>query len=103
MPVYRARLMVAAYGTAGSQALAGDAPFMALEMVPDPLLDPFFEAVVQASEEAVVNVLAVSEEMAGAWGHVAPALDRQALTAALKRHGRYRAPGGRGAGDDDAG
>lgn len=81
-----------AFTTAGSQALAGDAPFMALEIVPDPLLDGFFEAVVQASEEAVVNVLAVSEEMAGAWGHTAPALDREALKAALKRYGRYREP-----------
>lgn len=80
-----------AFTTAGSRALEAEAPFTALEMVPDQRLDPFFEAVVQASDEAIVNVLAVSEEMAGADGHVAPALDRETVTAVLKRCGRYRA------------
>jgi D-aminopeptidase len=47
-----------------------------LDFIPWTELDPFFEAVVQATEEAVVNALVVNEEMTGRDGHRTPALPR---------------------------
>lgn len=83
-----------AFTTAGSEELHGATPYIPLEIVPDHLLDPFFEAVIQAVDEAIMNVLAVSEEMAGIDGHTAPALDRDKVTAVLRQFGRYREPPG---------
>ncbi len=83
-----------AFSTAGSEALDTDAPYLAIEAIPDHRLDPFFEAVIQATDEAIMNVLAVSEEMEGVDGHKAEALDRRKVAEVLKRHGRYREPPG---------
>jgi D-aminopeptidase len=47
-----------------------------LDFIPWTLLDPFYEAVVQATEEAVVNALVANEEMTGRDGHRTPALPR---------------------------
>ncbi|WP_027008523.1 P1 family peptidase [Conexibacter woesei] len=43
-----------------------------LEFVPWGLIDPLYEAVVQAVEESVLNVLAASETVVGRAGHVSP-------------------------------
>ncbi len=83
-----------AFTTAGSEALAKDTPYLELSVIPDHRLDPFFEAVIQAVDEAIMNVLAVSEDMAGVDGHLAPALDKERVTAVLKQFGRYRSPPG---------
>ena len=40
-------------------------------------MDPFFEAVVQATEEAVANALIANEDMTGRDGHRSPALPRR--------------------------
>ena len=79
---------------AGSDALGKDTPYLELAIIPDHRLDPFFEAVIQAVDEAIMNVLAVSEEMVGIDGHTAPALDRDKVTAVMKQFGRYREPPG---------
>jgi D-aminopeptidase len=50
-----------------------------LTFIPWGYLDPFFEAVVQATEEAVVNSLVANEEMVGRQGHRSPALPRARL------------------------
>jgi L-aminopeptidase/D-esterase-like protein len=47
-----------------------------LDFIPWGELDPFYEAVVQATEEAVVNALVANEEMTGRDGHRTPALPR---------------------------
>jgi L-aminopeptidase/D-esterase-like protein len=47
-----------------------------LEFLPWEHLDPFFEAVVQAAEEAVINALVANEDMTGRDGHRTPALPR---------------------------
>lgn len=47
-----------------------------IEFVPWGHLDPFYEAIVQAVEEAVVNALVANEEMIGRNGHRTPALPR---------------------------
>ncbi len=47
-------------------------------------MDPFFDAVVQATEEAVVNSLTANEEMTGRAGHRTPALPRERVSQAFK-------------------
>jgi D-aminopeptidase len=51
-------------------------------------LDPFFEAVVQATEEAVVNALVANDDMTGRAGHRTPALPRDKVIALLGQAGR---------------
>jgi L-aminopeptidase/D-esterase-like protein len=53
-------------------------------------LDPFFEAVVQATEEAVVNALVANDDMTGRDGHRTPALPLDRVVEILSRVGRLR-------------
>ena len=50
-----------------------------LTFIPWGYLDPFYEAVVQATEEAVLNSLIANEDMTGRDGHRSPALPRERL------------------------
>ena len=59
-----------------------------LEFIPWEHLDPFFEAVVQATEEAVVNALVANEDMTGRDGHRTPALPRAKVVELLAATGR---------------
>src|SRR5580693_9487249 len=59
-----------------------------LSFVPWGSLDPFYEAVVQATEEAVVNALVANEEMTGRDGHRTPALPRDRVAGLLSAAGR---------------
>jgi D-aminopeptidase len=47
-----------------------------LQFIPWGFLDPFYAAVVQAAEEAVLNALVANEDMTGREGHRTPALPR---------------------------
>jgi L-aminopeptidase/D-esterase-like protein len=58
-----------------------------LSFVPWGYLDPFYEAVVQSVEEAVVNALVANEEMVGRDGHRTPALPRDRVADALRGFG----------------
>jgi D-aminopeptidase len=69
---------------------AGAGAYRQLSFLPWESLDPFFQAVVPAVEEAVVNALVANEEMTGRDGHRVPALPRDRVTALLGR----RWPGG---------
>jgi L-aminopeptidase/D-esterase-like protein len=59
-----------------------------LTFIPWGNLDPFYEAVVQATEEAVANALIANEDMTGRDGHRSPALPRHRLAEILAAHGR---------------
>jgi D-aminopeptidase len=61
----------------------GNEHYDRLAFVPWGHLDPFYEAVVQAVEEAVANALTANEEMVGRDGHRSPALPRGRVAAAL--------------------
>jgi L-aminopeptidase/D-esterase-like protein len=64
-----------AFSTANGEALAaGETPLARADFVPDERLDPFFDAVVQAVEEAILNSLVAAEPMDGRDGHTVPAL-----------------------------
>ncbi len=80
-----------AFSTASPGALRPDPDAQALRQlgfIGWEHLDPFFEAVVQATEEAVVNALVANEGMAGRDGHRTPALPREKVTELLRAAGR---------------
>ncbi len=56
-----------------------------LEFIPWDAIDPFYAAVVQATEEAVANALIANEDMTGRDGHRSPALPRRRLAEILSR------------------
>lgn len=79
-----------AFSTANEGALTsafphGDAEYETLRFLPWGHLDPLFEAVVQAVEEAVLNALVANETMIGRDGHRSPGLPRDRLVALLRR------------------
>jgi D-aminopeptidase len=47
-------------------------------------VNPFFTAVVQATEEAVANALVANEDMTGRDGHRSPALPRDQVAALFR-------------------
>jgi D-aminopeptidase len=56
-----------------------------LTFIPWGQIDPFYEAVVQATEEAVANALIANEDMTGREGRRSPALPRTRLSEILAR------------------
>jgi D-aminopeptidase len=82
------------FTTAGSDQLMTDSPNLTFDCIPDRYLDPLFEAVVQSVDEAIMNVLAVSEPMEGVDGSRAEALDKNKLVTVLKSHARWVDPPG---------
>ena len=70
-----------AFSTANPGAFAPtpDGGYGRLDFVPWTSMDPLFEAVVQATEEAVVNAMVANEEMTGKDGHRTPALPTDRL------------------------
>jgi D-aminopeptidase len=56
-----------------------------LEVLLDPACDGLYEAVVECTEEAIVNALCMAEDMRGQSDHFAPALPLDRLAATLDR------------------
>jgi len=63
-----------AFSTANAQALDDSEQLARAEFVPDPHLNPFFEAVIQAIDEAVIDSMIANETMQGCDDHVVHAL-----------------------------
>ena len=55
-------------------------------MLLDEACDPLYEAVIECTEEAIVNSLCMADEMRGQSGHVAPALPLDKLTDILRKY-----------------
>ena len=55
-----------------------------LRFIPWAQINPFFAAVVQATEEAVANALVANEEMTGRDGRRVPALPRERVAALFR-------------------
>lgn len=80
-----------AFASSADGFLPGDDHYGWLSFVPWGHIDPFYEAVVQAVEEAVVNSLTANDDMTGKDGHRTPALPRDRV-AALVAQGRAVRP-----------
>jgi L-aminopeptidase/D-esterase-like protein len=74
--------------TGGDPLGSGGEGYDSLTFVPWGKINPFFEAVVQATEEAVANALIANEDMTGRDGHRSPALPRHRLTQILAANPR---------------
>jgi L-aminopeptidase/D-esterase-like protein len=69
-------------------ARAGRGAYDSLRFIPWGDIDPFFTAVVEATEEAVLDALVANEEMIGFRGHRSPALPRDRVVERLREAGR---------------
>ena len=76
-----------AFSTANAEAL-DERPLQAAAYLDNGLLDPLFEATVQATEEAIVNALVAGRDMEGQEGHVARGLPHAELVALLRYYKR---------------
>src|ERR1700675_3502435 len=76
-----------AFSTANSGA-ASSKNVADVKMLPNGSLDPVFAAVVQATEEAIVNAMIAADSMTGIDGHHVTALDHEKLRAVLKKYNR---------------
>lgn len=76
-----------AFSTANSGADVGLKP-VDIKMLPNDSLDPVFAAVVQATEEAIVNAMVAAESMTGIDGHHVTAIPHDQLQAVLKQYNR---------------
>jgi D-aminopeptidase len=80
-----------AFSTANSHA-SSTKPVASLQMLNDDEINPLFEAVVDATEEAIVNTLIAAKTMTGANDFTVPALPHDKLVEILKAHGRIVEP-----------
>ena len=69
--------------SSGNRALERTDATLGLSMLPNEQLNPLFEAVVDATEEAILNALLAAETMTGRAGHTAYALDPDVLLETL--------------------
>ncbi|MGW3087248.1 DmpA family aminopeptidase [Streptomyces sp. NPDC001108] len=83
-----------AFSTANPSALNstfpqddGSAPYESMRFVPWGRMDPFYEAVVESVEEAVLNVLTGARPMTGRAGHHVPALPLDRVRELLSARG----------------
>lgn len=76
-----------AFSTANAEA-ARDSGIVTVQMIPNDRLNPLFNAVVQATEEAIVNALVAAETMVGANGRKVFALPHDRLREILKKYNR---------------
>jgi D-aminopeptidase len=68
----------------GNSALVSDEAAVPLRMLNDNRIDPLYEAVVDAVEEAILNALLAAETMTGRNGHTVHALPEDGLLRALR-------------------
>lgn len=78
-----------AFSTANEDAFNRDGNSK-VEMLSNDLMDPLFEATVQAVEEAVLNAMLAAETMEGINGNTAYALPPDLLIQTLKKHYRIK-------------
>jgi L-aminopeptidase/D-esterase-like protein len=71
-------------GITAGPSPAGPGHYDRVDFIPWNYIDPFYEAVVQATEEAVANALVANEDMTGRDGHRSPALPRDRVAAVFR-------------------
>ena len=78
-----------AFSTANSNA-AADTGLQTFQAVPNDLINPLFEAAIDATSEAILNAMLAAETMTGADGFTVYALPHDRLLAALRNYGRIK-------------
>jgi D-aminopeptidase len=76
-----------AFSTANPEA-ARQTGLVQLTMLPNDLLNPIFEATVQATEEAIINAVVAAETMTGVNGHKVVAIPHERLKQVMKKYNR---------------
>jgi D-aminopeptidase len=79
-----------AFSTANAGAAKTGGGPVDVTMLPNGDLSPFFQATVEATEEAIVNALVAAETMTGVDGHTVYALPHDRLREVLKKYNRLR-------------
>jgi D-aminopeptidase len=74
-----------AFSTANSNAADSSAPTRSIETMPNDLMDPLFDATVQATEEAIINALVDNHDMTGRDNHKVEALPHERLRELISR------------------
>lgn len=77
-----------AFSTANEEAAHSERGVAPLEVLANSAINPFFEAVIQATEEAVVNALVAGRDMVGVNGRRIHGLPHDRLREALRKYGR---------------
>jgi D-aminopeptidase len=80
--------IVVAFSTANKVPRETSRMTATLDVLLDEACDPLYEAVVECTEEAIVNSLCMADEMRGQSGHLAPALPLDRLAEILRRYRR---------------
>ena len=78
-----------AFSTANPEAASLD-KIATLKMIPNELINPFFEGVAQATEESIVNAMIAAETMEGRDGNKVFAIPHDRLVAILKKYNRLK-------------
>ena len=79
-----------AFSTANPHAADSDSPARPIETMPNDLMDPLFAAIVQATEEAIVNALIDNHDMVGRDNHRVEALPHERVRELLKQRNVLR-------------
>jgi len=79
-----------AFSTAnmGLHGTSGASTALSVQMLPNPAMNALFEAIADATEEAIVNALCMATTMTGADGRTAYALPLDRLQGIMARYGR---------------
>jgi D-aminopeptidase len=70
----------------GNHLLSDMSALIALKMIPNDLLNPFFNAVAEATEESIVNALVAADTMTGWQGRTAYALPHDDLQRVMRKY-----------------
>ncbi|HEX8327074.1 MAG TPA: P1 family peptidase [Hymenobacter sp.] len=65
-----------------------------VEMLANDLMDPLFNATVNATQEAIINAMVSAKTLVGVNGNTAYALPKERVIKALKKYNRYKSPSG---------
>ena len=77
-----------AFSTANPQAAKPADETASVSVLPNDAISPIFEAAVQATEEAINNVLVAAQDMTGYQGHTVKAIPHDQLQQLLKKYNR---------------
>ena len=64
--------------------------FAKVDVMPNDIMDPFFEATVQSVEEAIINAMVAAETMEGINGNKSYALPHKLVMDLLKKYNRIK-------------